>query len=317
MHASYTNPASVELSVIVPVFNEEVTVERFLDALRRTLVGLALPFEIVMIDDGSRDETWLALSRLKPLYPELRAYRFSRNFGKDAALCAGVAMAVGRLCVIMDGDFEHPLELLPRMLEAYRYSDANIVDAVKTRARGETAGSRFFAQGFYRLFYAVSGYDLEGHTDYKLFDGQVREAWLSFSERDIFFRGMMAWLGFRRGQVHFTVPDVPGRQSRWSRPKLLGLALKSFTSFSSVPLQGVTALGAMNLIFALLLGLQTFYTWWTGGAVEGFTTVILLQLIQGSVTMIALGVMGLYLAGILREVKARPRYLISDRLESC
>lgn len=310
-----TTAPSIELSVVVPVYNEEVSVASFLERLQEVLRSEITTFEVVVVDDGSRDSTWSVLCSLKPLYPRLRAFRLSRNFGKDAALSAGVSKASGRLCAIMDGDFEHPPELLVEMLQAYRKSDANVVDAVKTRAAGESAGNRFFAQLFYRIFRAISGYDLEGHTDFKLFDARVREAWLELREREIFFRGMMAWLGFRHEQVHFTVPDIEGRQTRWTRPRLFALAIKSFTSFSSLPLQGVTILGVVNLLFAVLLGLQTLYTWWRGGAVEGFTTVILLQLIQGSTTMIALGIVGFYLSGVLREVKARPRFVISEQLD--
>ena len=305
----------VELSVIVPAFNEEQTIEPFLKALRVVLKETVSSFEILMVDDGSRDATWSILCTLGPLYPELRALRLSRNFGKDAAVCAGVQEAQGRLCLIMDGDFEHPIELIPTMLQAYHSSGANVVNAVKTRASSERWTSKAVAKHFYRLFYLLSGQDLGGHTDFKLFDQKVRQSWLELRERSIFFRGMVAWMGYEQVSVHFNVPDVEGRSSRWTRPRLVALAVKSLTSFSSAPLQVVTLLGLVTFVFACFLGAHTFYTWWSGQAVEGFSTVILLQLIQGSVTMFALGIMGLYLARISEEVKSRPRYLVSERIE--
>lgn len=311
----YVKTLRSELSVIVPLYNEAAKIEAFLTALERTLSGCEADYEILLVDDGSDDGTWSVLCSLGSTHPRLRALRLSRNFGKDAALCAGIQEAQGELCLILDGDFEHPLELIPQMLETLRRSGANVVDAVKTRSPVERPVDGFLARSFYKLFAAVSGYDLDGHTDYKLFDRKVRKAWLEVQERSVFFRGVVAWLGFEHVSVHFTVPAVAGRSSRWTKPRLFALAVKSITSFSSAPLQLVTLLGFVNFLFAFLLGLQTFYFWLNGHAVEGFTTVILLQLIQGSVTMIALGLIGLYLARVSEEVKSRPRFLISERID--
>lgn len=314
------SPASAEanlrpaLSIIIPAYNEATTISDFLSAVKETVAPLVEQFELIVIDDGSRDATWDTLRSLRPSFSELRCLRLSRNFGKDAAMSAGIELAQGRLCLIMDGDFEHPPALIPQMLQAYQTSDANVVNAVKTRARKEKFTDKLFAIQFYRLFRSLSGYDLAGHTDFKLFDQSAREAWLRFQERGVFFRGLMAWIGFRQIEVPFTVPDILDRSSRWSKPRLFSLALKSLTSFSALPLQLVTGLGLINLAFAVPLGIQTLYRWWTGNAVEGFTTIILLQLIQGSITMIAIGILGLYLARVSEEVKRRPRFLIEESL---
>jgi glycosyltransferase involved in cell wall biosynthesis len=305
-----------ELSVIVPAFNEQAHIADFLGQLDQALQQITEDsYEILVVDDGSRDATWSVLGSLQGPLPNLRAFRLSRNFGKDAALCAGIQEARGRLCLIMDGDFEHPISVIPAMLEAQRKSGANVVDALKTRAHNEPWFSRTSARMFYRLFHWLSGYDLGGHTDFKLFDASVRLAWLELQERNVFFRGIFAWMGFQHETVHFTVPSIEDRRTRWTRVGLLRLALKSITSFSTAPLQVVSFLGLLTFLLTCGLGAIALYHWLTGVAVEGFTTVILLQLLQGSITMGALGVIGLYLARISEEVKARPRYLVSERLE--
>ena len=299
----------------MPAFNEQSTIADFLRQLDQALEQAVPSFEIVVVDDGSRDATWSVLGSLQAPLPRLRAFKLSRNFGKDAALCAGIQEARGRLCLIMDGDFEHPISVIPSMLETQRRTGANVVDALKTRAANESWFNRTSARLFYRLFHWVAGYDLGGHTDFKLFDATVRQAWLELQERNVFFRGIFAWMGFQHETVRFEVPSIEERQSRWTRVGLVRLALKSITSFSTAPLQLVTLLGLLTFMLTCGLGAIALYHWSIGIAVEGFTTVILLQLLQGSITMCALGVIGLYLARISEEVKARPRFLVSERLE--
>lgn len=306
----------LELSVVVPVLNEEASIIRFLEQLEETLREVVSSFEVIIVDDGSRDKTWPLLAEAVKTRSHLRLFRLSRNFGKDAAVSAGIAEATGQACLIMDGDFEHPLELIPQMWECFTSTNVNVVDAVKTRAPSEGWLSRLSAYTFYRLFKILAGYDLGGHTDYKLFDQKVRLAWLDLREKNIFFRGMLEWLGFQHAQVAFTVPLVAGRRSRWSRSRLFGLALKSITSFSSLPLQLVTLASVVGMAVAALLSVQTIYRWAAGQSVEGFTTVILLQLFQGSVTTGALGILGTYIARISEEVKARPRYFVLEHLSS-
>lgn len=306
--------ASVFLSIIVPVYHEEKTLESFLYDLKRVLRDEKESYEILFVDDGSSDGTWAALAKLQQKEKSLRALRLSRNFGKEAAVAAGIQAAQGRLCLVMDGDHEHPPELIPVMLQKWRETGANVVEGVKQRAYGEGWLSRKSAAIFYRLFHTFSGLDLGGETDFKLFDQEVRLTWLRLQERNPFFRGLIAWMGYRHEKVPFQVPTIQGRKTRWRRTDLVQLAIKSITSFSTAPLQLVTSMGLLFFIFAVILGIQTIYNWLIGGALEGFATVILLQLIQGSATMFGLGMIGLYLARISEEVKSRPRFIVSERL---
>jgi glycosyltransferase involved in cell wall biosynthesis len=216
--------------------------------------------------------------------------------------------------IVMDGDLQHPPSLLLEMIDAWRQGKGHIVEGIKTNRGDEPLLYGVFAAGFYGLLKRLSGFDLRGASDYKLLDRKVVDAWLRLRERNLFFRGMTAWLGFPRHQIPFEVAPRVGGRTRWSFLALVRLALTAVTSFSSVLLQLVTFFGILFLAFALILGAYTLSYWAAGRAVTGFTTVIVILLIIGSALMISLGVIGLYLARIYDEVKARPRYLVCENI---
>ena len=174
-------------------------------------------------------------------------------------------------------------------------------------------GSTKLAKAFYGLFALAAGIDLEGQSDFKLLDRKAVEQWNRMPERTVFFRGMSSWLGFRRSSVEFDVEDRVAGSSKWSRANLARLALSAITSFSSIPLRLVTFTGLLFFVFAVVLGIQTVYRWAIGEAFTGFPTVILLILITSSLVMLALGIIGEYLAKIYDEIKGRPRFVIEDR----
>jgi dolichol-phosphate mannosyltransferase len=216
----------------------------------------------------------------------------------------------------MDGDGQHPPSLLPEMVRMWQSSGADIVEAVK-RSRGrESVFGKSAALVFYFLLHKLSGFDFKGASDFKLLNRKAVDAWLKMGERNVFFRGMTAWMGFTTVQIPFEVVPRSGGQSTWSYLKRLKLALTGITSFSSLPLQLVSFVGALFLVFSVVLGLQTLFLQVTGRAVSGFATVILLLLIIGSLLMISLGIIGEYLARIYEEVKGRPRYLVKESVES-
>lgn len=303
------------ISVVIPVFQEADALPAFLASVGHVLEQCAVPYELVVVDDGSSDSTWVILSQQASAFTSIRAFRLSRNFGKEAALCAGLEKARGSAVIVMDGDGQHPASLLPEMIRLWKVSGADIVQAVK-RSRGqESFSSKASALVFYLLLKHSSGFDLRGGSDFKLMNRKALNAWLKMGERNVFFRGMTAWMGFTTVQIPFEVAQRSQGHSTWSYLKRLKLAITGITAFSSLPLQLVTFAGALFLVFSLFLGTQTIYLKLSGQAVSGFTTVILLELIIGSLLMISLGIIGEYLARIYREVKARPRYLISDSIE--
>jgi len=303
------------LSVVIPVYREGKYLGVVLATIFSELEKTGKSFEILLVDDGSPDNTWEVIIEISVHYPMLRALRLSRNFGKEYALCAGLEAAKGNAVIVMDGDLQHPPHLISKMVRIWSESKVEIVEAIKVSRGKESFLGKVGANLFYFILNILSGYNLKGASDYKLLDRQVVNAWLRMGERNLFFRGMSAWLGFRREHIYFEVADRAGGNSQWSIFQLFKLAINSVTSFSSLPLHFVTLSGGIFLFFALILGYQALLQKFTGTAVSGFTTVIVLLLIVGSLLMISLGIIGVYIAKIYEEVKGRPRYIILDKID--
>ncbi|CAG7646731.1 glycosyltransferase family 2 protein [Paenibacillus allorhizosphaerae] len=305
-----------EISVVIPVYNEEKHIVNSLRKIEEEIRSLVSSYEMIVIDDGSRDGTWEQLTVAARRSSSFSALKLSRNFGKELALCAGLEHARGRAVIIMDSDLQHPPALLPEMIRMWREEGKEVVECVKENRGKEPIDKAMGSALFYSLLNRLSGFDLQGASDFKLLDQRVVQAWREMPERNTFFRGMTAWLGFDRAQISFEVPERTDGKSQWSFLGLLKLAVNAIVAFSSIPLRFVSLFGLIFFIGAVLLGVQTLYLKLTGSAVTGFTTVILLLLIVGSVIMISLGIIGEYIASIYNEVKGRPRYLVSRRLES-
>jgi glycosyltransferase involved in cell wall biosynthesis len=303
---------SLRLSLIVPAFNEEEGLGQALRQIHASAQAAGLPYELIVVDDGSTDGTWSALARLCAEMRELQAVRFSRNFGKEAAIAAGIERADGDAAIIMDADLQHPPELIPEMVRLWRDEGWDVIEAVKRHRGREWWIHRLMARSFYSAARILTGHNLQDASDYKLLDRRVLDAWRRFGERATFFRGLVSWLGFHRTQIFFNVPERLQGGSRWSFGGLTGLAIHALTSFSAVPLQVVTALGVVTLLLAVGVGIQALRLWYEGLALPGFTTVILLQLTTSGFLMLSLGIIGTYVARIYDEVKARPRYIIRD-----
>lgn len=308
--------AEPEITVIIPVYNEEIHIYRSLQHIEEELKRLTASYEIIVIDDGSRDGTWEQLILSGQRSPRLTALRLSRNFGKELALCAGLEHALGRAVIIMDSDLQHPPALLPEMVRLWREEGKEIVECVKQDRGKESLDKAVGSALFYSILNRLSGFDLRGASDFKLLDRKVVQAWREMPERNTFFRGMTAWLGFNRAQISFEVPERADGHSQWSFLGLMKLAVNAVVAFSSIPLRFVSLFGIVFLLGAAVLGVQTLYQKIVGNAVTGFTTVILLLLVIGSVIMISLGIIGEYIASIYNEVKGRPRYLVSQRIFS-
>ena len=304
------------ISIVVPIFREAAQIPGLVAAVRNYLEGSGARYEIILVDDGSPDDSWSAITAEAKADGNLRALRLSRNFGKESALCAGLELARGDAVIVMDADGQHPPSLLPGMLDRWQSSGADIVEGVKVRRGRESISSKLGALLFYELLNKLSGFHFKGASDFKLMNRKAVNAWLQMPERNVFFRGMTVWMGFKTVQVPFEVAPRAAGQSAWSVLKRLKLALVGITAFSSFPLHFVTLAGGIFLIVSVLLGLQTLYLKLAGRAVSGFATVILLELIIGSLLMISLGIIGEYLARIYEEVKSRPRYVVTESLNS-
>jgi polyisoprenyl-phosphate glycosyltransferase len=300
------------LSIIIPVYNESELLIGTLDAIRHQLDLIEISHEIIIVDDGSTDGTWALLSRISGEMPGIRGIRLSRNFGKESALTAGLAFASGNAVIVMDGDGQHPPNVIPEMVRIWQQEAVDVVEGVKTCRGDEPVLSTLRARLFYWLMKRLTGMHLDNASDFKLIDRKVVNAHNSLPENARFFRGIISWLGFKRVQIPFSVGERTAGQSKWSLIQLIRLALRASTSFSSVPLHLITIMGTGTLIVSVILGIQTLYMKFSGTAVSGFTTVILLLLFIASVLMLSLGIIGIYISRIFEEVKGRPHFIIED-----
>lgn len=303
------SPSRPSISIVIPVYNEGSYLSSLLSDLKAALNDTGCRFEIILVDDGSPDDTWQIIGDQAQTFPSLRAVRLSRNFGKELALCAGLERASGDAVIVMDGDGQHPPSLLPVMVKTWLSSGADIVQAVKVKRGRESVSSKLGALLFYLILNKLSGFELKGASDYKLMNRKVIDTWLAMRERNVFFRGMTAWMGFKTIQIPFEVAPRRAGKSGWSYFRRAKLALVGITTFSSFPLHLVTFAGLIFFVFAVGLGIQTLYLKLAGRAFTGFTTVILLELIVASLLMISLGIIGEYLARIYEEVKGDPGIL--------
>lgn len=303
------------LSVILPAYNEEKMIEKARDTLGRILSEQDIPYEIVFVDDGSKDQTWSEIEKAAEKDKHVAGVHFSRNFGKESAMMAGLASAGGDCCVVMDCDLQHPPETVVEMYRLWEQG-YEVVEGVKHSRGKESLAHRASAGMFYKIISKAVGIDMSRASDFKLLDRKAVDALLEMPERNAFFRALSAWIGYKTTSVEFDVREREEGVSKWSTKSLIRYAITNIVSFSSAPMQLVTGAGVFMFLLAVVLGIQTLVHYFTGNAVEGFTTVILLLLLIGSILMISLGIIGYYISKIYEEVKGRPRYLISRKIDS-
>jgi glycosyltransferase involved in cell wall biosynthesis len=300
------------VSVVAPVFNEGDGIDRFVARLDAVLAGV--DYELVLVDDGSADDSWQRIADHGLLDDRVRGVQLSRNFGKEQAVLAGLEHAAGDAVVVIDADLQHPPDAIAEMLRLWR-AGAHVVEAVKRNRTGQSLGNRLAARTFNAAFTRLTTVDLVNATDFRLLSRTAVDALLSMPEHASFFRGTSSWIGFRRAVVEVDIDHRAGGASKWTSASLLRLAMNGLTSFTSAPLHFVTLAGLGFAGFSVVLGAQTLIRWMRGGSVEGFPTVILLLLVMGTFVLLGLGVIGEYLARIHEEVRGRPRYLVQQRTE--
>ena len=300
------------LSVIIPAYNEELNIELAAETVTGLLKKDQIECEIIFIDDGSKDKTYEKICQCAEKYSEVRGLTFSRNFGKEAAIYAGLQESKGDCAVVLDCDLQFPPE---KMLEMYSLwqEGFEVVEGVKADRGRESLFYKLFAKSFYKLMSYFVGVDMQSTSDFKLIDRKVIDALLSLPERNTFFRALSFWSGFKSTQIEFQVRDRENGKSKWSFKGLAKYAISNVTSFTTAPLQLITVFGSILLLFMGGMSIQTLVRFFLGQSAEGFTTVILLLLLIGGSLMMALGIIGYYIARIYEEVKGRPRYIISKK----
>lgn len=305
------------LSVVLPSYNEEQNIANTAGVLARLLEAEKIEYELIFVSDGSKDNTYREILKAAENNPRIRGAEFSRNFGKEASIFAGLRLARGNAVAVMDCDLQHPPELLPRMWKLWQ-EGAEVVEGVKSARGKESLGHKLAVGLFYKVMSRLIKVDMNASSDFKLLDRKAVDVLLELPERNTFFRALTFWAGFRTESLEYEVAERVYGESKWSLWSLMKYAVSNATSFSTLPLQLVTIMGVISILFSVILAVQTMIKYVMGTAVEGFTTVILLILIIGGFIMLSLGIIGHYIARIYEEVKGRPKYIISratDRTE--
>ncbi len=298
------------LSIIIPSYNEEENIARTAKRLREILTEANISYELLFISDGSRDNTFAEIEKEAKVDSNVKGFEFSRNFGKEAAIFAGLKMAKGNCAVVIDCDLQHPPEMIPEMFKLWK-EGFDVVEGVKSDRGDESKLHKLFVGAFYSVMSKLMKINMNDTSDYKLLDRRVMDVLLDLKESNTFFRALSFWAGFKSTNIHYEVQERTAGESKWSFTSLLKYAIMNTTSFTTAPLQVVTFLGILSIALAVIMGLQTLLRYFMGNAVEGFTTVILLVLMIGGFIMLSLGIIGHYLARIYDEVKGRPRYIIA------
>ncbi len=305
-----TNQQNPVISAVIPAYNESQGLKEAITKIAEILEACEKNWEIVIVDDGSSDQTYQQICQLSNNEPRIKGLALSRNFGKEAAMLAGLEQAKGEAVIILDSDLQHPPSLIPEMIEKW-HSGAQIVHAVKRSRKDDSAGKKAAAFCINQLISSLGGININNSSDFKLLDREIVDIIVHrLPERERFFRGLTSWLGFAEEYIYFDVATRQGDESKWSFWSLLELAITALTSFTSLPLRIVTFLGFATLILGFFVAGDTILSLIKGQAVSGFATIIISLLLIGSFIMISLGIIGEYIAKIYEEVKARPHYLV-------
>ncbi len=298
------------LSIVLPAYNEEQNISNTAEVLGELLAGESIEYELIFISDGSGDATFQEIQKAAEKDSRVKGAEFSRNFGKEAAIFAGLELTSGDAVIVMDCDLQHPPEVIPQMCKLWQ-NGAEVVEGIKESRGKESLAHKLSAGLFYRIMSRLIKMDMNASSDFKLLDRKVVDVLLRLPERNTFFRALSFWTGFRREYVSYEVRERQFGESKWSSLSLMKYAVTNATSFSTLPLQLVTVMGVLSILFSMVLFVQTLVRYLSGTAVEGFTTVILLILVIGGFLMLSLGIIGHYIARIYEEVKGRPKYIIS------
>lgn len=298
------------LSVVIPAYNEQETVAMAASEISRCLSAEKIDHELIFVDDGSKDCTWERIEAAAREHACVRGVRFSRNFGKEAAIFAGLQHAKGDCVACIDCDLQHPPE---KLVEMYRMWEdgVEVVEGVKSDRGKESIVHRLFAKLFYTLISRATKVDMSRASDFKLLDRKAVNVILTMREKRAFFRALSSWVGFRTGEVSYEVRERMAGESKWSTWSLTKYALSNITAFTAFPLHLVTVFGILTLIVSVVMGVIALVQKFMGLALGGFTTVIILILFIGSLIMISLGVIGYYIGNIYEEIKDRPRYIVA------
>lgn len=302
------------LSVIIPAYNEEKCIKSAYSKIDSLLAENNIESQFVFVDDGSQDQTYRLITELASEKENVTGLHFSRNFGKESAISAGLAAADGDCAVVIDCDLQHPPE---KIIEMYRLWEQGyeIVEGIKKERGQEKKMHSIGAKIFYSVISRMAGFDMANSSDFKLLDKKVIDVMNKMPERG-FFRAISFWVGYNKTTVEYNVNQRVDGESKWSTKGLVKYAISNISSYSTAPMQIVTALGVIMLVISVIFGVWALIDKIIGRALEGMTTVIIITIFIGSIIMISLGIIGYYIARIYEEIKGRPKYIISSSVKS-
>lgn len=304
-----------KLTVIIPSFNEEDNIKNTALVIGNTLSEAGIEYNLLFVSDGSTDNTFSLVEELNKEDSRIEGIQFSRNFGKEAAIFAGLEYATGDCVAVIDCDLQHPPKTLVEMYALWEQG-YEVIEGIKSDRGKEGLLHKMFVGIFYGIMSNLMKIDMNSTSDFKLMDRKVVNALLELPERNTFFRALSFWAGFKSTSVDFVVEERKAGKSKWSFAGLVRYAISNTTSFTTAPLKFVFAMGFVLILFSIILAIETLVNYFLGVAADGFTTVILLILIVGGCIMVSLGIIGHYIARIYEEVKGRPRYIVSKVTEN-
>jgi len=301
------------LSVVIPAYNEEAIIKKTASVIADILKKAKIEYELIFVNDGSKDNTWNNIVAANSLDSNVRGLCFSRNFGKESAMLAGLTHATGDCVAVIDCDLQHPPE---KLVEMYRLWEEGyeVVEGVKASRGEESAIKGFAAKTFYKIISKAVGIDMSRASDFKLLDRKAIDVIISMPERNAFFRALSSWVGFKSTQVEYDVREREEGTSKWSTKSLISYAISNITAFTTLPMKMIIYLGVIMLFLSCVFGIVSIVQKLAGVALDGFTTVILLICFSSSVIVISLGIIGYYISRIYDEIKGRPRFIIAKEV---
>lgn len=306
-----------KISLIVPCYNEEANIEPFYNAILELFTGGGIQnasFELLFINDGSKDKTVEKIRELNKKDNRVKCISFARNFGKEAALFAGIRNVTGDCAVLLDADLQHPPFVIKEMYEKW-LEGFEVIEGVKSNRGKEGIFHSIFTKIFYGLISKAVGMDMKNSSDYKLLDRKVINELAKLKERNTFFRALSFWVGFKKTTVYYEVQERANGTSKWSTKSLIKYAINNVICFSYAPLHIVTLCGTIFFIIGFIVAIDALYSFFTGKSASGFPTTICIILIGFGGVMISLGIIGVYIAQIYDEVKSRPQYIVGEKIE--
>lgn len=306
------NNPNIDISVVVPMYCEEENIQNSITTIMNIVDQLNVNYELIIIDDGSTDKTWKLISDLAKQISNIKGISFSRNFGKENALYAGLSYSRGSAVITIDGDLQHPPELILEMYKLWEYDSIEVVDIKKSKRPKEPIFYKMSSFLFYYFFKKLSGIDIANATDFKLLDRKVVDSILLLPESQRFYRGITNWVGFNHVTIETVISERKFGKSKWDWANLSKYAINNISSFTSRPLIFIGSLGLLFLFSAIILMIISIIRIITGTTQEGFPTVILLMLFIGGSVIISQCLIGFYLSKVFDEVKNRPSFIIKE-----